>query len=416
MTTATIETNLSSATPSELISLIEKGFGSLTRQKATILHAIALFDALALAPQVGARTTASWLIRSLSVPSSSAHEYVHVARSLLAFSILGESFSAGRINYSKVRLLLSLLNSDNEEELVSLAEKMTYHELELALMKYRKKESAPARKSYIRMKTCDDGRIKLWGNFNASEGAKVMAAMKVGEVAWHDCDLNRLRAADGTIDEAALDGKLDGLEGASTSVSAFGLPLDEALLTSFMGLVNIALTKPKNPLRAPGAHVNVVMTTDGRAYLPHNPGAPSDAVKNLLSNAQFRINQVDDTGLVLNTGRKFRLATDAQINALMLMWRGKCAMPGCKHSRFMEMHHITDWADGGPTDLDNLLPLCSACHSLVSDRYIRILKDGGDVHFLFPDGSRYVSYAHGLAERNDAALTLQEFNEGTHRD
>lgn len=177
-----------------------------------------------------------------------------------------------------------------------------------------------------------------------------------------------------------------------------------------MGLANMALSEPRNPLRAPGAHVNVVMTTHGRAHLPHNPGAPSDAVRNFLSNASYRVNRVDETGLVPNTGRSFRLASDAQVNALLLMWRGHCAMPGCTHARFLEMHHIRNWADGGTTDLVNLLPLCSGCHSLVSDGVIQVLNDSGDIHFVFPDGSRYISRDRTLPVRDDEARTLEEFN------
>ena len=405
---------LSSASATEIIDLITSGFGSFTRQKARILYAIALFDALSLAPTVGATTTATWLIRGLSISVSSAHEYVQVARAMLAFPLLGEAFLDGRTNYSKVRLLLPVITADNEAELVELAETMHYHELELALLQYREKRDTPKRNSYVRLNRCGDGRIKLWGNFNAAEGAKPMAALKVGELAWHDTDLADLPTSGGEIPEAAVDREIDRIEQRlRPSVSRFGPPLDEALLSSFMGLVHVGLSQPRNPLRAPGAHVNIVMTTDGRAYLPLNPGAPSEAVRAFLSNADYRINQVDETGLVLNSGRRFRLANDAQVNALMLMWRGTCAMPGCEHSRFIEMHHITDWADGGTTDMDNLLPLCSACHSMVSDGYIRILKDAGDIHFLFPDGSRYVSFDHGLPRRNDDARTLAEFNDSS---
>ena len=398
--------DITTATPAELIELITHGFGLFTRQKARLLYAIALFDALNLAPQSGARTTATWLMRGLSIPQSSAHEYVQVARAMLAFPLLRESFLAGNINYSKVRLLLPLITGDNEAELLELAGKLAYSELELALLRYRGGQEGPARESYVRVKSRPAGRVALWANFNAAEGARLMAALKVGEIAWHGTDLKKLRGADGSVDENAVDEELRKLGGARRH----GLPQNELLLRSFLGLVNIGLSTPSNPLRSPGAHVNVVMTTDGRAYLPMNPGAPSEAVKSFLSNADYRINKVDDTGLVLNTGRRFRLATDAQINALMLMWRGACAMPGCSHARFMEMHHIHDWADGGTTDLDNLLPLCSACHSMVSDGRVSILKEGGDIHFLFPGGARWVSYDRGLPERNDDALTLAEFS------
>ncbi len=402
--------NTCEANPRDLVASIEQGFAAFSRKKADILYAIALFDTMGLAPRLGARTTAMWMVTRLALPNSTAHEYVKVARAMLEFHEMADAFRAGRTNYSRVRLILPFLNAHNEHELVELACALPYHELELALLKFRDGGGGSGRKSYVRLSARSDGRVGLWADFNAAEGARVMAAMKVGELAWHDVDLRGLVSGGGHIDEHRVDRELDRVDVAEPGHSGFGLPLGEALLASFMGVVNIALTRPANPLRAPGAHVNVVMTTDGRAYLPYNPGAPSEAVKNFLGNAHYRVNRVDETGLVVNTGRMFRLATDAQVNALMLMWRGTCAMPGCTHTRFMEMHHIHDWADGGPTDLDNLLPLCSACHSLVSDGFVTILKDCGDVHFVFPDGTRYVSEDHGPPARNDDARTLDEYN------
>ena len=129
------------------------------------------------------------------------------------------------------------------------------------------------------------------------------------------------------------------------------------------------------------------------------------------ANANMRVNTVDDNGLIINTGRQFRLANAAQVNALMVMWGGQCAAPGCTHTRFIEMHHIEDWADGGHTDLDNLLPLCSACHSLVSEGYIRTVKDGSDIHFIYRDGTRFVSENYSMARRRDDAVTMAEFEQ-----
>lgn len=407
MTAPTVQ-HYAERTPTELATLVTESFGAFTRRKAEALMALAFFDALNLASRFGARTTAAWMVRSLSVPSSSAHDYVKVARAMLRFELVAAAFLQGEIAYSKVRLILQVLNADNEEELVELAIRLTYHELEWELARFRNRSPKPERRSYVRLSARSDGRVGLWADFNAAEGARVMAAMKVGELSWHDADWGLLAGDNGELDAARVDAEIDRR---ASGVSGFGLPLGEVLVSAFMGVVNIALAQPRNPLRAPGAHVNVVMTTDGRAYLPHNPGAPSSAVENFLSNASYRINRVDEHGLVLNTGRASRLATEAQVNALMLMWRGECAMPGCTHTRFMEMHHIHDWADGGTTDLDNLLPLCSACHSLVSDGYVSILQDEGDIHFVFGDGTRFVSRNRTVPVRDDDALTLSEFNE-----
>lgn len=408
MHTPTITTD---STPEHIAATIENSFAAFTRHKATILHTIALFDALNLARHFGASTTAQWLIRTLALPNSTAHEYVKIARAMKRFTTLATAFFDGTTNYSKIRLILPFLTDDNETELVDLACTLGYHELELALLRYRTRPPTPTRKTYVRLKTQPDGRLRLWADFNPAEAARLTAALKVGELAWHDVDWHTLVGNDGYLDTSHITTELN--HHTPRHCSGFGPPISQHLVSAFMGMVNIALTQPNNPLRAPGAHVNIVMTTDGKAYLPTNPGAPSDAVKNFLANAHYRINTVDDTGLVLNTGRRFRLATNAQVNALMLMWRGQCAMPGCTHTRFIEMHHIHDWADGGPTDLDNLIPLCSACHTLTSDGAVKILRDHEDTHFLYPGGIRYVSHNYGLPTRNDNARTLTEYNDIT---
>lgn len=66
--------------------------------------------------------------------------------------------------------------------------------------------------------------------------------------------------------------------------------------------------------------MNIVATTVGRAYLPNNIGVPSAAVANAIANAAVRFDTVDETGLIRISSRSRRLAFNAQINALMVMW------------------------------------------------------------------------------------------------
>ena len=53
-----------------------------------------------------------------------------------------------------------------------------------------------------------------------------------------------------------------------------------------------------------------------------------------------------------------RLASPGQRKALFTRDRG-CTFPGCTTTAAQsEIHHATDWANGGPTDLDNLAIAC----------------------------------------------------------
>lgn len=395
---------------------IEAAHTAMTRSKADLLEAIRLFDCLELAHECGATTTAQFLVRRLAISSSTAYEYVHVAHRIGRFQHLARHFREGELSYSTVRLLLKYLNEENEEELVSLGLKLGYHELERALAgrepEGEGEEDPP--EYYLRLHARDNGDISFHGNLNPADGAAFMAALKLGEIAYYDLD-EVLEGVDPEEEDAvdeARDAVMDIEETvqARQTASGYGLPIGRILVNALMGMVHMIRTNPRNSLTTPAAHVNITATMDGRAYMPNNLGAPSMAIANILANANMRVSTVDETGLILNTGRQFRLANPAQVNALLTMWGGQCAAPGCTHTRFIEMHHILDWANGGHTDLENLLPLCSACHSLVTEGYLQTVKEDADIHFIYGDGTRFVSRNYSMAQRCDNAMTMDEYN------
>jgi len=51
------------------------------------------------------------------------------------------------------------------------------------------------------------------------------------------------------------------------------------------------------------------------------------------------------------------------------------------------MHHVKHWADGGPTDLDNLVLLCSTHHRAVHEGGYSLNKTKeGELSFRSPEG------------------------------
>ncbi len=73
-------------------------------------------------------------------------------------------------------------------------------------------------------------------------------------------------------------------------------------------------------------------------------------------------------GEVLDLGRRARLATPAQKKALKITYRG-CAIDDCDAPfELCQIHHIWQWRHGGPTNLDELVPLCTSDHHLVHDQ------------------------------------------------
>jgi hypothetical protein len=90
----------------------------------------------------------------------------------------------------------------------------------------------------------------------------------------------------------------------------------------------------------------------------------------------------------LNLGRTTRLANRAQRRALRAVYRG-CAIPGCSvaYDR-CRLHHLIWWRNGGATDLDNLLPLCTKHHGKVHhDGWVIELGPNRELALRLPDGT-----------------------------
>ncbi|MEV6773850.1 DUF222 domain-containing protein [Nocardia sp. NPDC051030] len=102
----------------------------------------------------------------------------------------------------------------------------------------------------------------------------------------------------------------------------------------------------------------------------------------------------DHQGMPLHLGRGKRLANAAQRLALIAAERG-CTRPGCNApATLAAVHHITEWAEGGTTDIENLTLACDHCHALVSDGPggWRTVKLGGDSDF--PGRTGWIAPTH----------------------
>jgi hypothetical protein len=90
----------------------------------------------------------------------------------------------------------------------------------------------------------------------------------------------------------------------------------------------------------------------------------------------------------LNLGRTTRLANRAQRRALNALY-ATCAVPGCEvHYRHTKLHHVHEWEHGGPTDLENLLPLCPQHHGMVHrDGWRVVLGPDRSLTITLPDGT-----------------------------
>ena len=108
---------------------------------------------------------------------------------------------------------------------------------------------------------------------------------------------------------------------------------------------------------------------------------------------------VYDHQKVLGIGRRSRLIP-AWLRHQLWHRDGGCQFPGCGSRNFVHAHHRTHWADGGPTDLDNLILLCGYHHRFLHEHGWTIENDGYGKHvFRKPDGQVYPPIRPGLDPR-----------------
>ncbi|MGE0881045.1 MAG: HNH endonuclease [Acidimicrobiia bacterium] len=144
-------------------------------------------------------------------------------------------------------------------------------------------------------------------------------------------------------------------------------------------------------------HVNIVIDVDrlsdhrGARTIDGFPVDPATAAQLCCDAAVHRV-VMAGSSTVLELCRATRVVSASQFTALVLR-DGGCRFPGCgRMARHTQAHHIWAWEDGGPTNLDNLVLLCSRhhhrCHAM---RYETKLLPNGEFHVAEHDGTTLVS-------------------------
>ncbi len=437
-------------TPPELMECMTGAFYLATMQRARLLLTIGIYCAMGLAHWAGASAVHNLLISKLGISERTAYEYCRVGVKLLEFDYLSQAFCAARLSYSKVRKLLAYITQDNERELVDLAISLPFKNLEDELAG-RNHNEKPDEEEYFRVSVVEkNGNVRVSGLLNPVHGAEFLAALKVGELA-HLREVSKEESekifqdqiahpgANATLPDPTLDKCLeedrrsysyepapatkrpkqrpkitlgdildpprplskdptakDAGTGKSArdSITRFGYPRKNLQLVALFGVVDIVRCQPRSSVRAPGAEVNVILKEDGRLILPGQLGADPRQVIRLIYGSAVRNHWIDHQGNHLALGRSRRLVSREQEIALLTRWNYRCAMPGCTHTRFLEFHHLIDWASGGETDLDNLLVVCAGCHDLITKGLVKVYVDPNDprlIRFEFASGECFTS-------------------------
>ncbi len=337
-----------------------------------------------------------------------AREHVRVARRLRELPTIRAAYGEGKLSYSKVRALTRVDNVEREAELLELAEHATAAQLERLVRAHRRvvaveRVAAGGRpERWLTLEHDDDGCVLVRGRLPAEEGALLMAALDAARerLAERDVPDRKPEASNGGSDVPA--GTRDAGDDLARDVPAgtSKRTVGEARVDALLVLADAFLAGAQGSRGVADRH-QVVVHVDtatlegdagGRCELDDGSPIAAETARRLACDASL-VRVLERDGVPLRLGRKTRVLSPALRRALNAR-DGGCRFPGCASRRFVDAHHIEHWANGGATDLDNLVQLCSHHHRLLHEGGYTIIRHaGGRLTFTRRDGRRIATGA-----------------------
>jgi len=354
------------------IEALDKGILKLCRRinaaTCELLVLIREFDERGGCLKWGLDDTATWLAWRCDLSMATAREKVRVARALKRLPLISAAFASGELSYSKVRSLTRVAQAASEQ----------------ALVEFARKHSARHVAGYCR---------ELRMGTPASTG--------IAERAWANRSLGLRRDAD--RDTVSVSVELP-LEAGELLEKALDKARDDACL-EVPDLVDTSWSKRQadafvTMLREylqgdsddnTGSLDNYLVTIHvDQSALAGDVGrssVPIETVRRLCCDGKAVVLTETAEGEPLSIGRKSRIVPKGIERAVRARDGHTCRFPGCRNRRFLEIHHIEHWSNGGETAVDQLMLLCTKHHTLLHEGRFRIDRDFQDKWaFYRPDG------------------------------
>ena len=380
----------------------------------------------------GFRTCGHWLSWRTGIAPGAAREKVRVARALASLPLISAAMQRGSLSFSKVRAMTRVATPENEAELMELAAHATAAHMERIVKAWRRvdrledaeAEAERHQSRYLRIYEDDDGTFVLNARLDPEVGAVLEKALE-----WVEDQLYRRASAEaraetsvgqrradavGLLAEQALAGSEATAYGPTTATrptTAAGPTTATGPTTTTQSTTTdapITAAPRTRPLRRAN-RFQVVLHVGGNARHEGGLNVSAETSRRLACDAGLVVMSHDDRGRVLDVGRKRRTVPVALRRALEARDRG-CAFPGCA-VRHTDAHHITHWADGGHTKLDNVVLTCRHHHRAVHEGGWSVRLDADDrAVFYRPDGRRLPDVPPSPAVPQAPAAALEAAN------
>jgi hypothetical protein len=361
----------------ELVDQIDAVNLLICSAQVEMLRLIAEADRRELSQDTGAHDMCHWISLRYGISYYKAERWLGAAHALKGLPLIRGALASGSLSLDKVVELTRFVRPETEGELVDWARGVSAgrirHQAELLRKAERDEAAQVDRDRSLRWSYYDQGRrFGLSADLPAADGAVVA------------------RALDRLVQSVPVMPEEDGPWG-----------IDARRADALVAICSARISADPDPDRATvivHARIGGAGSVEGSGPVegePHSaeleggPPLHPRVAGRLLCNARVQVVVEDASGQPIRLGRMRREPPEWMLRQLRYRDR-ECTFPGCAQRRFVHAHHIRWWEHGGPTDLDNLVLVCSFHHKLVHEYGWTLTREqDGEVRWFHPGGTRY---------------------------
>ncbi len=321
------------------------------------LELLVRFDDVEGWRESGAKHCADWMDTALGIDRRTAWERLRVGRKLRNLPVIQLLFRNGRLSWSKVRVLVGVADPNNEEKLAHAALDASVRDVQRLCDEYRWPETEDASADQHQAESQHERRRLSWQQLD--DGSTQIQLILPPQKAQ-----NFLHAIEQCEDLQY--GSEGGDDGAAHT--------DPEPATPSQRMADAAVLVAERSLAYRGTDLSVadryltVMNIDSRSltkkpYIEGIGPVPISTAREITCDCSTVAIHSDDTE-PLSIGRKSRIWPPS-LRLLITNRDRHCQFPGCTQHRFLHIHHIQHWADGGETSAENGVCLCNHHHSLI---------------------------------------------------
>lgn len=414
-----------------------------------LAHGAARFATTDEYDRQGATSPIHWMRGACHLPSHAAADAICVGEEALRLQASVAALTSGRIGFGHLALLARTARAIRESPTATgefdeapLLRKAEWHTIsrfrtdceharhvadQRAVLEDQV-DAVLARR--LELSTCGPGGMFLRGWLDPVGGATLRTALEplaarlgadddrrrerriadaLVELAAHGLD-DELPQADDTGGAVALTGATRSVEASgSTRVTAATDPVSDRVrddgpggapgaveAAGAIGAAAAAGACRANGSRRRRPHLQVTASLETLLGLDGAPAGELDfarpiaaaTVQRIACDASVTRVLLGPDSTVVDVGRARRVPSGATRRALVLRDQG-CAWPGCERpAAWTEAHHLRHWANGGATELGNLVLICTRHHWKVHEGGWQLVRAGDGRLLTIPPGGR----------------------------